>query len=130
VKEFTMIGPRATPDDPKPLVPSLAIIVVVHGVTHLLYHHGDALEYWVEGYGAQETGATIGEGAPDGVHVWTGYVKGWRDYWGEYDEELVERTMRPITKEEWTAFNADEYFAHDAELRALAEWHARQEKNT
>lgn len=62
----------------------------------ILEQVGGHLDYWFSESGDQE-GL---DGYPPGVWVWEGTLNSWRDYWGEYDEELS-GDIRKLTDEEW-----------------------------
>ena len=115
------IGP-----DPKsePYVPSHALVLVQFGVPHLLYHQGNDLNCWLDGFTAAETFPDLVEGAglSDGVFVWSGNYRSWQDYWGEWDSELETTSFLPVTAEEWKAFVADEIPWDVEQMRAWLEW--------
>lgn len=79
--------------------------------------------------GREETARDmIWEEIQDGVYTWSGEIQGYRDYWGEYDEELERSELRPTTKEEWEALTLDEtVWDHDQE-RAYLDYLLEQER--
>lgn len=120
------VDPVPARRDLPPRVPSLVVFVRAHGRAHILYRHGDDVEHWIEGVGidgfAKDLEGNYPEAIADGVYVWTGHVKGRRDYWGEYDEEIVCDDIRPVTAEEWALFCDDEHAWHLEEIRAREAW--------
>jgi hypothetical protein len=116
-----------------PHVPSKAIVVVHGGRGHIVYHHGTHIAEWIGDAGEDDTVGSMvadaGDDLPAGtcVMVWSGHVRGSRDYWGEYNAWL-EGSLRPITDEEWGAFLDGEVPWDLEEVRALEAWHERGEQ--
>lgn len=115
--------------DHPPFVPSHALIVVQFGIPSILYHQGTELDYWIEGTGVEQTAEDcMGVDHKDGIFVWSGSINSWTDYWGEYDEELTDGEVRPVTEEEWKAFVKDEIVWDFAEMGAQIAWEFNAEK--
>lgn len=122
---------RPVPDKSKaPHVPSKAIIVIYLGVPSLEYHHGSALEYWMDTVGPEDfLKEVIGkeQEEQDGVYVWSGTIGSNQDYYGEWDEWL-EGELRPITKEEWQDHITENIPWDQDELEALQKWYQEQDQ--
>lgn len=114
----------------EPRVPNKALVIVQFGVSHILYHQGNGLNYWLETMGSKEAAAhMVGRDHADGVFVWAGTVHGeWfrTDCGDEYSESL-EGDLRPATAEEWRAFIADETVWDHEEMSAWLNWQFKQD---
>lgn len=111
-----------------PLVPSKAIIVKHLGVVHCEYHHGTALEYYIDCCGLRDFAKELDhKDLVDGVYVWEGDLHSSRDYFGEYDEWL-DGALRPITKEEWKDHVNDNVPWDYEALQKLQKWRKKEDE--
>lgn len=85
--------------------PSVAVVIVDQSKRNMIWSwSGPHLEYWIcEGVGEVQAAEDIGLGEP-GVYIVEVKIHGGRNYWGEYDAELVVVSERPLDDEEWRLF--------------------------
>lgn len=78
----------------------------------IIDHIGGPTDYWASEGGDLQDEFT---GVEAGVWIWEGSLVSHRDYWGEYDEELV-GDFRKLTTEEWELLHGgDELWADEHE---------------
>jgi len=121
---MSVFAPMSAPIlDDEPYVPSHGIVVVQFGIPHLVYHQGTHLNTWMSEVDTKEVAKEMmGDDHADGVFVWSGTIQSSRSYYGEYDAWLEASEVRPVTKEEWTAFMADEIVWDFDDMRKYLDW--------
>lgn len=79
------------------------------GVVQLLEHIGPDADYIMEDSLTQQIliDDDLARHQFPGIWVWEGRVRGWRDYYGEYDEEFV-GDVRPLREEEREALKRND----------------------
>jgi hypothetical protein len=65
---------------------------------YVMEYIGGAIDYMMSEYPDPHDEV---QGIKAGVWIATIWVRTYRDYWGEYDEEIEIADLRPLTKEEW-----------------------------
>ena len=78
---------------------SIALIASNGDKSIILDYTGGSLDYWLNECGVDDEF----DGIAPGVWIWEGGIKTHRDYWGEYDSEMV-GDLRELTDEEWGLF--------------------------
>jgi hypothetical protein len=118
-------------DEGPPFVPSHALILVMFGRPHLLYHQGTDLDIWIEDMGITDcTDGMVGDcsAEKDGLYVWSGVIESWTSYWGEHDCDLKCNEWRSATVEEWASFVAEETVWDHDEMQEFLVWQFEAEK--
>lgn len=97
------VAPRSGPDETKwrrGCPPSVVLFATDgRGAAVIIDHQGPDIAYLLDVDERAFVQDELQDWAFPGLWIWEGRVRGYRDYWGEYDEN-IESEIRPLTEDE------------------------------